>query len=79
MIPKDSYHAHTLNQRKPKYLHTKEMPKKNYFSDQSRDAFFQTFKAHFHIDQKIEIAKKRCTRKPTFNIHDAFSCVDTFR
>ena len=31
--PKDEYHAHTLNQRKPKYLHNKEMPKKNYFSD----------------------------------------------
>ena len=48
--PKDSYHAHNLGTRKPKYLHNPDMPKKNYFSDQSRDAFFQCFKTHFHID-----------------------------
>lgn len=25
------------------------------------------------------MSKKRCTRRPSFNIHDAFACVDVFR
>ena len=31
--PKDTYYAHNLNNRKPKYLHKKEIPKKNYFCE----------------------------------------------
>mmetsp|Transcript_6825 Transcript_6825/g.11516 ORF Transcript_6825/g.11516 Transcript_6825/m.11516 type:complete len:112 (+) Transcript_6825:1689-2024(+) len=40
---------------------------------------FQVFKVHFHIDQKVEVAKKRCVRRPSFNIHDAFACMDKFK
>lgn len=40
---------------------------------------FQCLKVHFHADQRIEIAKKKCTRKPTFNIHDAFATCDVYR
>jgi hypothetical protein len=37
MTPKDTYYAHSLQQRKPKYIHCKEVPKKFYFADQTRD------------------------------------------
>jgi len=77
--PKDSYHAHALTSRKYKYLHQKDLDKKNYFAKETREVFFVVFKAHFEIDEKIELCKKRLTRCPTFNIHDAFSCVDVFR
>ena len=77
--PKDTYYAHNLNNRKPKYLHKKEVPKRNYFCPDTRDKLFQCFKRHFEIDEKIEVAKKRLTRRPTFNIHDAFACVDSFK
>lgn len=48
--PKDSYYAHALSNRQPKYLHYKEIPYKNYFAEETRDMFFQVFKTHFHID-----------------------------
>jgi len=37
------------------------------------------FRAHFEIEEKIELFKKNLTRKPSFNIHDAFSTVDQFK
>ena len=37
------------------------------------------FKCHFEIDEKIEVFKKKLTRKPSFNIHDAFASVDVYR
>ena len=77
--PKDTYYAHQLNNRRAKYLHKSEIPKKNYFCEPTRDIFFQCFKRHFEIDEKIEVAKKRLTRRPSFNIHDAFACVDNLR
>ena len=77
--PKDSYYSHLLTNRQPRYLHNKEISKRNFFAEQTRDIFFQVFKVHFHIDQKIEIAKKRCTRRPSFNIHDAFATIDTYK
>lgn len=77
--PKDSYYSHALSIRQAKWLHVKDIPKLSYFTEQTRDCYFQCFKTHFLIDQKIEVAKKRCTRKPSFNIHDAFATVDTFK
>lgn len=76
---KDTFYAHSLNNRKPAYLHAKEVPKRNYFADDTRDAFFQAFKTQFHEEQMIEVDKKRCTRRPSFNIHDAFATCDTYR
>ena len=32
VTPKDSYYAHALNTRKHKYIHCKDVPKKNYFT-----------------------------------------------
>lgn len=50
MTPKDTYYAHNLQQRKPKYIHVKEVPKKFYFADQTRDTMFQLYKTHFLVD-----------------------------
>lgn len=79
VTPKDSYFAHALGQRKYKYIHIKEIPKRNYFTAETREAFCHLFKAFFEVDEKIEIFKKRLTRKVNFNIHDAFACVDTYK
>jgi hypothetical protein len=77
--PKDAYYAHALTSRKPKYIHVKEVPRKYYFADLTRDKFFQLFKTHFMAEEKVELAKKRIARSPTFTIHDAFACVDTYK
>lgn len=79
VTPQDGYYAHALNQRKHKYLHFTDIPKKDYFTERTREAFFNVFRAHFEIEEKIELSKKRLTRKPTFNIHDAFSTVDYYK
>jgi hypothetical protein len=68
-----------LTSRQAKYLHEKDLGKKSYFTQQTRDYYYQVFKTHFHTDQKIEIAKKKCVRRPTFNIHDAFATIDIFK
>jgi len=36
MTPKDSYYSHALNNRKFKYIHNKDIPKRNYFCDNTR-------------------------------------------
>jgi hypothetical protein len=77
--PKDPYYAHAVNQRKPKYIHVKEVPKKYYFADETRNYLFQLFKTHFLTEEKIELAKKKVARSHTFTIHDAFSCMDTYK
>lgn len=77
--PKDSYYQHLLTSRQAKYLHEKDLRKKSYFTQQTRDYYYQVFKTHFHTDQKIELAKKKCVRRPTFNIHDAFATIDIFK
>jgi Ca2+-binding EF-hand superfamily protein len=81
MTPKDSYYQHQLTLRKPKYIHMKEkdLPKKFYFTDNTRTLLLKVLDAHFHADQRIEIAKKKVARSPTFNIHDAFSAFDVYR
>jgi hypothetical protein len=79
VTPLDSYYTHALAQRKHKYLHFKHIPKSDYFTEQTRETFYNVFRAYFEIDEKIEIFKKRLTRKPSFNIHDAFSTVDHYK
>jgi hypothetical protein len=79
VTPKDSYYSHSLIQRKHRYLCQKSIPKPSYFSAPAREAFFNLFKVFFEADERIELCKKRMTRRPTFNIHDAFSCVDTYK
>ena len=61
------------------YLHQKDVDKKQYFCKETRSVFFVVFKAHFEVDEKLELCKRRLTRSPNFNIHDAFACVDVFR
>lgn len=39
ITPKDGYYAHALNQRKYKYIHCKEIPKRNYFTAETREQF----------------------------------------
>ena len=57
----------------------KDVPKKFYFTDTTRTLLFRVLDSHFHADQRIEIAKKKCARSPTFNIHDAFATFDVYR
>lgn len=76
ITPKDTYYQHALHNRKGRYIHNKTVPKKLYFTEQTRDAFFMTLKKHFEIEETVELSKKKLWRRPTLDIHDAFSCVD---
>ena len=79
ITPNDGYYQHALNNRKHKYLHYPNIPKKDFFTENTRAAFFDVFKSHFEVDENVEIAKKKLTRKPSFNIHDAFASVDSYK
>lgn len=79
ITPQDGYYNHALNSRKHKYINFKDVPKREYFTNDTRAAFFDVFKAHFEIEEHIEIFKKKLTRRPSFNIHDAFASVDTYK
>ena len=35
-----------------------------------------TLKKHFEVEETVELSKKKLWRRPTIDIHDAFSCVD---
>jgi Ca2+-binding EF-hand superfamily protein len=43
----------------------------------TRDQFIRTFKVHFSCEEAGELLRKRLQRRPNFNIHDAFTAIDT--
>ena len=51
VTPKDSYYAHSLPQRKHRYLNNKAIPKKDYFADETKHLYFHLFHAFFFADE----------------------------
>lgn len=74
--PKSSPHALSLNSRSAYYLHNPSIHKYDYFTRETRDLFFRTFKTHFAVEESAELLRKRLARRPYFNAHDAFTAVD---
>ena len=79
VCPKEISYAHALNSRPPKYIHNKQIPKKNWFTSATREHYIKLFKAFFEMDEAIELSKRKVMRSPTFNIHDAFQAIDVYR
>lgn len=61
--PKDTYYSHALSNRIARYIHQKEIPKLNYFTEATRTQFYRVFREHFESDETIELCKKRLTRR----------------
>ena len=38
--------------------------------------FLNTFKVHFSVEESAELLRKRLSRRPNFNVHDAFAACD---
>jgi Ca2+-binding EF-hand superfamily protein len=73
--PKTPSHSTTLNMRKAYYLHH-SYPKNEYFTRDTRDYLLKTFKVHFTVEESAELLRKRLSRRPSFNVHDAFMTCD---
>lgn len=74
--PKSSSHALTLSSRSAYYLHHSHYAKHEYFTRDTRDLFLRTFRTHFNVEESAELLRKRLSRRPYFNAHDAFTAVD---
>jgi len=42
----------------------------------TRDLLVRAFKTHFSCEESAELLRKRLSRRPNFNVHDAFNTVD---
>ena len=73
--PKSFSHSSTLNSRKAYYLHH-SYPKNEFFTRDTRDLILKTFKVHFNVEESAELLRKRLNRRPSFNVHDAFTACD---
>jgi len=73
--PLDAYYANTLATRPAQFIY-RNIPKVNFFARDTRDMFLQCFRMHFEVEESIELVKKRLSRRPKFNVRDAFKCLD---
>lgn len=75
--PSTPYHANSLAFRQAEFLH-RNMSKYRYFFDATRELFIKCFRVHFEIEESVELIKQRLSRRPKFNLNDAFKYLDCF-
>ena len=75
--PKDPFYANELAQRHGQYLHSGQSHF-TYFCQDTRMFFFDCFKVHFENELNIDASRNRLTRRPKFNLRNAFSYLDCF-
>ena len=76
--PKAASQAITLNSRSAYYIHH-SYPKHEFFTRDTRELFVRTMKVHFSVEESAELLRKRLSRRPYFNAHDAFTACDNDR
>jgi len=74
--PKSTSHAMTLTSRSAYFIHNSHYAKTEYFTRDTRDLYLRT---HFSVEESAELLRKRLSRRPYFNAHDAFTAVDQDR
>jgi hypothetical protein len=75
--PRIPYYSNILAFRHADFLHRHNLPKYNYFSNETRNIFLKCFRVHFEIEESIELIKKRLARRPKFNFGNAFAYLDS--
>lgn len=67
--------AHAL-QRRPAYHINHGFCRTHFFSVDTRTMFLNTMRAHFAAEESAELLRKRLSRRPDFNVHEAFLALD---
>ena len=73
--PRDQYYMTVLANKHAQYLH-QNIPKRHYFTNETRQCFFDCLRVHFESEESIELLKKRLSRRPGFNIRETFKYLD---
>jgi hypothetical protein len=63
MSPKNNMCASALGSRYGKFCHM-GVPRGHFFSEETRDLFFSTFKVHLQAEENIELMRGRLARRP---------------
>ena len=75
--PNNPYYATMVNSRPPFFIH-QPVPKLLYFNPETRDCLMQCFRIQFELEESIELIKQRLSRRPKYNMNDAFAYLDCF-
>jgi len=62
--------------RRPAYHIQHGYCRTHFFQIETRNLFLSTFRTHFTIEEEAETLRKRLSRRPDFNIHEAFLAID---
>ena len=65
--------------RRPGVFIHEHIPRCHFFSPETRNLFFQTFRTHFSCEENAELTRARLNRRKTWNVHDAFAAIDLSR
>ena len=74
--PQDHRASMMLGQRES-FHRRMNIPVCNFFSCETREIFRKLLKMHFTFEESNELLRKRLSKRPNFNIHKAFSHLDT--
>ena len=63
-------------QRRPAYHIQHGYCRTHFFQLETRNKFLGVFRTHFTIEENAEMIRKRLSRRPHFNVHEAFVAID---
>lgn len=62
--------------RRPAYHIQHGYCRTHFFMIETRNMFLSTLRTHFTVEEQAEMLRKRLSRRPNFNIHEAFQAID---
>ena len=62
--------------RRPAYHIQHGYCRTHFFLTETRNMLLSTFRLHFTIEEQVEAMRKRLSRRPNFNVHEAFLAID---
>ena len=74
--PKSISHSMILCQRKAYYLHN-NYDRRHFFTRETRELIIRCFKLYFQAEENAQLARKRLSKRPYFNVHEAFAALDS--
>ena len=62
--------------RRPAYHIQHGYCRTHFFMIETRNMFLSTLRTHFTVEEQAEMLRTRLSRRPNFNIHEAFQAID---
>ena len=63
-------------QRRPAYHIQNGYCRTHFFMLETRNMYLSAFRTHFTVEENVEMTRKRLSRRPDFNIHEAYMAID---